>query len=157
MQIRKAIKADAERLFELLAEVQALHADGRPDIFISGTHKYGLNGILEILSNALTPVFVAVDGDYVLGYAFCEIISQEKTNNLYARKCYYIDDLCVDKDYRGRGIGRRLYEHVLTCAQEQGCDALTLNVWHLNEGAIKFYQKVGMSPLKTLMERKISR
>ncbi len=155
MQIRTATKKDADRLYELLAEVQQLHADGRPDIFISGTHKYGLNGILKILSNPLTPVFVAVENEFVLGYAFCEIINQEKTNNLYARKCYYIDDLCVDKGYRGKGIGRKLYEFVLEKAKEESCDAVTLNVWHLNDDAMKFYEKVGMKPLKTVMETKL--
>lgn len=153
MDIRKAVEKDAQRLYDLLAEVQQLHADGRPDVFISGTHKYGMENILKILTNPKTPVYVATENDYVLGYAFCEIKEQEKTRNLYARKSYYIDDLCVDKSCRGKGVGRALYEYVLECAKREKCDSVTLNVWHLNEGALKFYEKVGMKPLKTVMEK----
>lgn len=152
MIIRKAKEKDAKRLYDLLAEVQQLHAEGRPDVFVLGTHKYGMDNILKILDNPLTPVFVAVENDYVIGYAFCEIKEQERTNNLYQRKTYYIDDLCVDKNHRKKGVGRKLYEYVLECAKQEKCHSLTLNVWHLNSGALKFYEKVGMKPLKTVME-----
>ena len=30
---------------------------------------------------------------------------------------------------------------------------VTLNVWHLNESALKFYEKCGMKPLKICMEK----
>ena len=66
-------------------------------------------------------------------------------------KCY-LDDLCVDKQYRGQGIGKKLYGYAIEKAKEFGCYHLTLNVWHLNENAIKFYEKLGMKPLKTTME-----
>ena len=39
MDIRKAQEKDVDNLYYLLAEVQALHADGRPDIFKAGTNK----------------------------------------------------------------------------------------------------------------------
>ena len=152
MKIRMAKEKDAKRLYDMLATVQKLHADGRPDVFIAGTHKYEIAEILEILACENTPVFVADEDGEVAGYAFCEIINSAGTNNLKARKTYYIDDLCVNEKFRGKGVGKLLYEHALNEAKKEGCDSLTLNVWHLNKNAVGFYEHLGMKPLKTTME-----
>lgn len=153
MLIRKATEKDVENLYQLLRGVQSLHANGRPDIFIDGTNKYDKDAIRNILADALTPVYVAVDSaDDAIGYAFCRIMEEKGTENLRALKTFYIDDLCVDKQYRGQGIGKKLYGYAIEKAKEFGCYHLTLNVWHLNENAIKFYEKLGMKPLKTTME-----
>lgn len=155
MLIRKAEEKDVSRLYDMLAEVQQLHADGRPDIFVAGTHKYGKGKILEILKNPETPVFVAVDGGEAIGYAFCEIKKQSGSKNLRNVKTYYIDDLCVDKRFRGTGVGKELYDYALLKAKEENCHSLTLNVWHLNEKALGFYEHLGMKPLKTTMETRL--
>lgn len=154
MDIRKAIEKDVDALYQLLTDVQQLHADGRSDIFIGGTTKYTKEQISKIIANDNTPVFVAVDqSDLAIGYAFCLIEQTGGTFNLNAIKNFYIDDLCVQKEYRGKGIGKAIYNYLLTVAKEYGCYHLTLNVWHLNENALKFYQKLGMKPLKTTMEQ----
>ena len=153
MQIRKAVKKDAKELFLLLETVQALHADGRPDIFKKGASKYSVEHIEEIIENIETPVYALVDeNDIPVGYAFCSIINEKETDNLYAKKTFYIDDICVKNTLRGQGYGKKLYEYALGKAKEFSCDRLTLNVWHLNQSAVKFYEKLGMNPLKTTME-----
>ncbi|MBQ8426876.1 MAG: GNAT family N-acetyltransferase [Clostridia bacterium] len=156
MKIRKAENKDILRLSTMLRQVQQLHADGRPDIFIAGTNKYSDQKIGEIISCEHTPVFVAVDdNDTAIGYAFCEIEDFHGTPNLKGRKVFYIDDLCVDENYRGNGIGTELYNFVLSVAKNMNCFHLTLNVWHLNQSAVKFYEKLGLKPLKTTMEQKL--
>ena len=153
MRIRDAEVKDVENLYELLRQVQQLHADGRPDIFISGTNKYSMPVIREILENPKTPVYVAVDqDDRAIGYAFCAIKEEKGSENLREIKTFYLEDLCVGENSRGKGLGTALYNHVLLKAKEFGCYHLTLNVWHLNESAVKFYKKLGMKPLKTTME-----
>ena len=49
-------------------------------------------------------------------------------------------------------MGKQLYEYVLQFAKEQGCYNVTLNVWALNEGAMKFYEACGLKPQKIGME-----
>ena len=154
MKIRKAEYKDVENLYELLRQVQELHASGRPDIFKSGTNKYDVNDIKQILSNEDTPVYVAVDdADNAVGYAFCAVKKEKGSANLRAIKNFYIEDLCVHENLRGNGIGKELYDYVLEVAKRLGCYHLTLNVWHLNESAVRFYEKLGMTPLKTTMEK----
>ena len=154
MTVRNASKKDIPRLIALLYQVHKVHSDGRPDLFRRGNKKYTEEELVSILSNEKTPIYVAVDEtDDVCGYAFC--VYQEIKNNvsLMDMKTLYIDDLCVDETKRGQHIGSMLYEYVLAQAKQMGCYHVTLNVWCLNESAMNFYKKCGLSPLKITMEQ----
>lgn len=154
MNVRRAKACDMERINELLLDVAALHNSGRPDIFKESAKKYTDEELLSIIENDKTPVFVAEnDTGYVLGYVFCIYKETRDSILLHDMKTLYIDDLCVDKTARGKKVGTALYEFALSEAKKNGCYNLTLNVWHLNGGAMKFYEKCGMSPLKTVMEK----
>ena len=152
MNIRLATVKDVDRLQDLLLSVQNLHAEGRPDVFIYDTRKYTDKNVLDIIANESSPVFVGEIEGEVMAYAFCEIKVSKGTQNLKPLKTFYIDDLCVDEKYRGKGFGKKMYNFVRAKAKEEGCYHLTLNVWHLNKSAVKFYEKLGMSPLKSTME-----
>ena len=138
---------------ELLRQVNDVHAEGRPDLFRLGSTKYTRSELSGILDNRLTPVFVAVDAeDNVTGYCFCIVQDQRGSNNLVPLRTLYIDDLCIDESLRGQGIGRSLYRFVKDYAKNEGFYNLTLNVWSCNPGAIRFYESLGMQPMKTGME-----
>ena len=153
MNIRRAKECDIEGLNALLYQVHRIHAEARPDIFRLGNKKYNDVQLRTILADERTPVFVAVDEtECVLGYAFCiyeEVVGEA---SLMDRKTVYIDDLCVDAALRGQHIGQALYRHVCDTAKQNGCCGITLNVWCLNSGAMRFYEKCGMKPLKIVME-----
>ena len=152
--IRRAKPKDIERINALLFQVAKIHADGRPDIFKTATKKYNDDELLKIIANDQTPIFVATDeNDFVLGYAFCVYQITKDSLLLQDRKTLYIDDICVDENARGKNIGKSLYEYVLDFSKQNGFDNITLNVWSLNDGAYRFYQKCGMKPLKITMEK----
>ena len=153
MEIRKARIEDINRIAELLHQVNDVHADGRPDLFIHGKRKYNNEELVDIISNEKMLIFVAEE-DVVLGYAFC-IIEEAKGENLHPMKSLYIDDLCVDEKIRSKGIGTALYKHVVKEAKTLACNRITLNVWCLNESAMRFYQKMGLVPLKIVMEERL--
>ncbi|WP_310753067.1 GNAT family N-acetyltransferase [Ruminococcus sp.] len=150
--IRRAEIKDIDSLNRLLYQVQTLHAEKRPDIFKLGAKKYTSQELARIIADDMTPIFVYEEEGVVMGYAFCIYQITEENDQLYERKALYIDDLCVDKPYRRKHIGQKLYEYVLETARENGCDSVTLNVWRVNPSAERFYQKMGMQPLKTTME-----
>ena len=91
----------------------------------------------------------------IAGYAFCIYQITQETEQVHARKVLYIDDLCVDGRFRRQGIGTELYRHVLQTAADTGCNSVTLNVWRVNDGARRFYESLGMVPLKTTMETRL--
>ena len=156
MNIRRAIEKDIGGINALLYQVHRIHAEGRPDIFRLGNKKYNDEELRTIIANDNTPIFVAVsEEEKVLGYAFCIYEEVKDSTSLMDRKTVYIDDLCVDAAERGQHIGTALYEHVLEESKREGCVAVTLNVWCLNEGAMRFYEKLGMKPLKVVMEHKL--
>ena len=154
MKIRKAETKDLEGIKALLLQVLTVHHKGRPDIFKGNCRKYTDEQILEIIGNEKTPVLIAADeNDDVAGYAFCIFQQHIGSNILTDIKTLYIDDLCVDETIRGRHIGSTLYNAVLDFAKENGCYNVTLNVWSCNEGALKFYEKMGLKPQKIGMEK----
>ena len=151
--IRRAQKSDIEGINNLLNQVLMVHHNGRPDLFKANCKKYTDEELVAIIADDTKPVFAAVDEDNsVMGYAFC-VFQQHVNNNILTDiKTLYIDDLCVDENIRGRHIGKSLYDYVVDFAKEKGCYNVTLNVWSLNEGAMKFYEKCGLVPQKVGME-----
>lgn len=154
MNIRRAKDSDMSGINKLLQQVLMVHHNGRPDLFKANVKKYTDEELSEILADDSKPIFVALDEkEEVLGYAFCVFRQHINNNILTDIKTLYIDDLCVDEDKRGQHIGKQLYEYVLQFAKEQGCYNVTLNVWSLNENAMKFYESCGLVPQKVGMEK----
>ena len=152
IEIRRAEKKDIARISELLSQVLEIHAVLRPDIFISGTTKYTKEELCGIILNDEAPVFVADDDGNVVGYAFCVMKRQPFSTNMKDFKSVYIDDLCVDKNCRGKHIGSQLFDYVMDFAKKSGCYDVTLNVWEGNDSARSFYEKKGMFVKETQME-----
>lgn len=150
--IRFAKEKDIPKIGDLLSQVDLVHHEGRPDLFKIG-RKYNDAELEELLDDKDRPILVSVDeNDAVRGYAFC-IFQQHKNNNVMTDiKTLYIDDLCVDKEMRGRHIGKELYAAAVELAKNNSCYNLTLNVWSCNESAIRFYESCGLLPQKIGME-----
>ena len=153
MYVRRAEAGDIPAILNLLVQVDMVHHRGRPDLFKGPATKYNAEELRIICSDEATPVFVCADeNDRVLGHGFC--ILQHSGGPLMAEHdTLYIDDICVDENARGQGVGRALYERILDYAREKGCYNVTLNVWSCNPGAMAFYEKLGLVPYKVGMEK----
>lgn len=152
MDIRPATERDIPGILELLRQVGQVHHEIRPDIFRDGALKYDENALSELLKDGLRPIFVAMEGSFVAGYCFCVHKDYDDAGVSTERRELYIDDLCVDEGRRGTGIAGALYRHVLSYARAQGCAFITLNVWCGNDGAMGFYEKIGLRPRNIMME-----
>ena len=154
MVIRRAKETDMEGINELLRQVLMVHHNGRPDLFKANAKKYTDAQLEELIKDDTKPIFVAVnEEEKVLGYAFCIMQQYQNHEIMTDIKTLYIDDLCVDEQFRGKHIGKRLYEYVVNFAKEQNFYNVTLNVWYLNESAMKFYEACGLAPQKIGMEK----
>lgn len=77
--------------------------------------------------------FLAVEASDVLGYAgYWKADSEAQITNLVVRK-----------EYRCKGIGRRLIEFLLDCARSEMCNTCTLEVRKSNAHAQSLYKSVG--------------
>ena len=55
------------------------------------------------------------------------------------RKGLYLEDLFVYKEYRGKGIGKALFDYLLTVAKDNNCGRMEWVCLDWNQPAIDFY------------------
>lgn len=152
MEIRFAKDADIPGIIALLRQVGEVHHRGRPDIFRAGAQKYDEAGLKARLREESLPTFIATEHDRVLGYGMCQRVEYRDHPVMTDFTTLYIDDLCVDEAFRGKGVGSALYAYIRRFAKETGCRSVTLNVWACNESAKKFYEAQGLVPQKIGLE-----
>ena len=153
MEIRKARKDDLNGIEKLLVQVNNLHVELRPDIFVANAVKYDEEKFDALISSDKTSVFVAVDDEgKVIGHLFCSIRDYKQVAVYKDFKTLFIDDLCVAESAHRQGIGKSLFDFALKYARQNGCYDITLNVWSGNDSALAFYGKMGMFPKETQME-----
>ena len=91
-----------------------------------------------------------------MGCLWC-LFSQEKDNSLKIdRDWLCIDDICVDENYRRHGIGKQLVDFAIKLAQGKGVDRIQLNVYEDNHSAVRFYENIGFTTQKRVMELNVS-
>lgn len=152
ISVRRAKESDLTIVNKLLYQVEDLHRVGRPDLFKPGEKKYTDEQLLDIFLCDRSPVFVAEEGNQVLGYVFCILQETKGAKAIFDHTTLYIDDLCVDESARGKGVGKILYDYTIDYARSIGCHNVTLHVWDKNHGARTFYEKMGMGVQQTTME-----
>jgi GNAT superfamily N-acetyltransferase len=59
----------------------------------------------------------------------------------------YIEDIFVRPPFRRSGIGRKLFAFLSQRAAQEGCGRIELSVLDWNEPAMKFYTKLGGTPV----------
>lgn len=129
-------------------------------VFRIGQRKYDDAAIANLIAESQKPdtqkpVFVFEDENGVTqGHVFCILQITQGDDSLADRKVLCIDDLCMDAKARGQNIVKQLYEYTRAFAENRQCHSVTLHAWHDNENALGFYRKLGIQPLKTLMEQR---
>ena len=63
------------------------------------------------------------------------------------RPGFYLEDLYVQPEFRGRGIGKALLLRLARLAVERGYGRLEWSVLDWNEPAIRFYKSLGAKPM----------
>ena len=137
IEIAQAEHGDLDQLADLLAELFTLESDFRPD------RDKQLRGLRLILDNpALGRLFVLRDQGRVAGMA--NALTTISTSE--GCRVAVLEDVIVRDEYRGKGLGRRLVEHVLAWAGAAGMARVTLLADRDNKAALDFYRKLGFEP-----------
>jgi GNAT superfamily N-acetyltransferase len=133
IQIEFATEEDLPQLTELLAELFALERDFQPD------REKQLRGLRLILNDpAIGRLFVLrVDGK-VTGMANALITISTAEGG----PVVLLEDIIINGTYRGMGLGRRLFDHVVAWAQGQGMKRVTLLADGDNRSALAFYNNL---------------
>lgn len=152
--IRLAEKKDIDTISKLLEEVLLVHHNIRPDLFKEKGQKYSNNELLNLLNKNDYKIFVYEENDIVMGHIFISIIEHSESLISYYNKEIYIDDLCVSREYQGKGIGRILFEYVKEYSKKINANYITLHVYDGNS-ANDFYEHLGFKERYKSLEIKL--
>ncbi|MFH1872202.1 MAG: GNAT family N-acetyltransferase [Pseudomonadota bacterium] len=148
MQIEFATAADLDAMAGLLGELFALEADFAPD---RARQLAALNWILDHPAHGR--LFVLRDGDAVVGMANALI----SISTAEGGPVLILEDVILAASHRGGGHGRRLVEHVLAWAADQGMSRVTLLADKDNTAALAFYERLGFEESALVVRRRRSR
>jgi len=84
-------------------------------------------------------ILAFADGNAPAGFA----IFFTNYSTFLARPGLYLEDLFVNTEFRGRGIGKALLLHLATLANQRGCGRMEWSVLDWNQPAIDFYESLG--------------
>jgi GNAT superfamily N-acetyltransferase len=68
----------------------------------------------------------------------------------------YIEDVYVEPDHRGRGIGKMIFRELARRALAAGCSRMQWSVLDWNQPAIEFYRSIGARPLDEWTVQRLS-
>ena len=83
--------------------------------------------------------FRVFEGDIVIGRARLYLIE----NNLHEKPYGYLEDVWVDEECRGKGIGTGLLTAVFKKAELIGCHKIVATSRNENESVHKLYERLG--------------
>ena len=101
----------------------------------------------KLLASPLSPLFLLVDGEAVMGMLTVGIYLSPTGSKAW------IEDVVVDNAYRGRGLGKRLVAHAIDYCKEQGLDTLMLTSNPKRIAANALYQSLGFERKETNVYR----
>ena len=84
------------------------------------------------------PVLVAVADGAVVGWASLNVFNPRRAYDHVADLSVY-----VEREWRGRGVGRRLLEALVARARALGYHKLVLSAFPFNEAGIRAYRRAG--------------
>ena len=131
IKIRKAVKEDCSRILELVKEL-AVYEKAPKEVTVDYDHfeKSGFG------SRPIWWAFVAEVDGVVQGFALFYI----RFSNWKGQRMY-LEDLLVTQEMRGRGLGKLLFEKLITEARKRKLNGIQWQVLEWNSDAINFYKK----------------
>ena len=136
--IRPATASDIPIILEL---IKALATYERAPNEVTATEE----GLTDVLfgEKPASEVLLAFENERAVGFA----VFFHNFSTWLGRPGLYLEDLFVRPEDRGKGYGRALLVRLAKIARERKCGRMEWAVLDWNEPAIKFYRKLGATPM----------
>lgn len=138
MIIRQAQEQDSEKLARLIREVESTS-----DFMLLGPGERVFNPdaqrkmIKAFYAEHNSNIFLAVSEDEIAGYLIARGGSADKNRH----SAYIV--IGILEDYRGKGVGTKLFAELFDWASAAGLHRLELTVIKENQAAVGLYRKMG--------------
>jgi len=129
--IRKALKEDCPEIMELIKEL-AVYEKAGDEVTVKFDHfvESGFG------SNPVWWSFVATIDDKIVGIALYYV-----RYSTWKGQRMYLEDIVVNLEYRGHGIGKKLMDAIIVEGKEKKFNGIMWQVLDWNEPAINFYKR----------------
>ena len=131
LQIRRAVKEDCRAMMNLVKEL-AVYEKAPDEVTVDFDH-FVESGFGE---NPVWHAFVAEAEGKVVGFAIYYI-----RYSTWKGQRMYLEDILVNEPWRGKGIGKLLFDQLIEEAKEKKLSGIVWQVLEWNEPAINFYKK----------------
>ena len=136
-----------EDIKDLLVQLQQHLADidkEKYNIVGDGYREKYFEKTLEEVKKCNGKILLYKDNEKIVGL-IVGLINNDETEryDFKAPKRGRITELIVDKEYRGKRIGKQLLDEMTNYLKSIGCEKMLIAVFGYNESAIKFYEKNG--------------
>lgn len=119
------------------AEEMALHFDLVSQLGYPNSKEEYLEALTAMTKNGYKQIAYWLDGNCV-GIAGFWI-----NTKLYSGKYMDVDNVVIDQNQRGKGIGENMMQWLEEHASKNECKSIVLDAFRENEGAHKFYYRIG--------------
>ncbi|HEY7236798.1 MAG TPA: GNAT family N-acetyltransferase [Gemmatimonadaceae bacterium] len=154
--IRRATRADMATIGTLGAMLVREHYEFDPQRFIAATSRtaegYG-HFLGTQLENPDVCVLVAERSGKVVGYTYASIEPRDWMS--LRDTAGVIQDIIIDPEHRGGGVGRKLLDATLAFLQSRGAPRVVLSTAARNEGAQRFFASAGFRPTMIEMTKEL--
>jgi ribosomal protein S18 acetylase RimI-like enzyme len=156
MNIRIARPEDLEKIILLERQIFKFHATRRDDWIDSGKIGFNTEYYRSIIENPDKGIiFVAEKNNNIIGHCIIVICNIENHFLMKDMKNITIEDLCIEKEYQKKGIGKKLFCEAINYGRKIKANILELGVWDFNKNAVEFYEHMGMKTRLRKMEYKL--
>ena len=149
IQIRLAKKADYESVKRIMSQVQDMHVEWSPDIYKHNENLIPQDVFEKILEN--NTFYVAESDSSVVGVLEIAYRHVESLSHV-TRDVIFVDTMAIDENYRGMGIGHKMFDFIKELKQEKNLDGVELQVNARNSAAYEMYKKYGFTEKSINME-----
>lgn len=157
LRVRPATAQDLDAMAPLFAEVDQLHIEHHPERFRSPGFPPRTSDYLEQVLASPHQVFLVAELERRLcGLVHVAVYEAPAIPLFVPRLNGVVSDLVVAREFRGRGIGKRLLGEAEVWARNHGATSIELWVYEFNQSARRFYEALGYGTLSRTMSKPIS-
>ncbi len=152
VEIRRAIAADIPDLVRLWHELAEYHASILPDLAPSaGAADLMTARLSDGLPSGKWVAFVALHAGATIGFLTLRPVGVSPLFD--GRKSVHITDAGVTASHRGEGVATALWNAAETWCRAEGFEQVELGVVVGNDGAHRFWTKLGFTPQFSHLKR----